>query len=67
MPFEELFGEAPTRQIIIVTFLSLLELVRLRMVRAVQFEAFGPVQLRVASDEEDQRQKLKETLTSRES
>jgi hypothetical protein len=37
------------------------------MVRAVQFEPFGGVQLRVASDEEDQRQKLKETLTSRES
>jgi segregation and condensation protein A len=67
MPFEELFGGTPTRQIIIITFLSILELVRLRMVRAVQFEPFGGVQLRVASDEEDQRQKLKETLTSRES
>jgi len=67
MPFEELFGGTATRQIIIITFLSILELVRLRMVRAVQFEPFGGVQLRVASDEEDQRQKLKETLTSRES
>jgi len=67
MPFEELFGEMPTRQIIIVTFLSILELIRLHMVRAVQFEPFGAVQLRVASAEEDQRQKLKETLTSRES
>ena len=67
MPFEELFGGTPSRQIIIVTFLSILELVRLRMVRAVQFEPFGAVQLRVASEDEDPRQRLKETLTSRES
>ena len=67
MPFEDLFGGTSSRQIVIVTFLSILELVRLRMVRAVQFEPFGAVQLRVASEEEDPRQRLKETLTSRES
>ena len=67
LPFEDLFDGLPSRQGIIVTFLSILELVRLRLIRAYQFEAFGDVQLRVLSDENDQREKLKETLKSRES
>jgi len=67
LPFVELFDDVPTRQGIIVTFLSILELVRLRLIRAYQFEVFGGVQLRVLADENDQREKLKETLKSRES
>jgi segregation and condensation protein A len=67
MPFEELFAGPATREVIIVTFLSILELVRLSLIRAYQFEPFGNVHLRVASGEEDQKQKLKEALTSRES
>jgi segregation and condensation protein A len=67
LPFTELFDDVPTKEGIIVTFLSILELVRLRLIRAYQFEAFGDVQLRVLSDENDQREKLKETLKSRES
>ena len=67
LPFEDLFDGLPSREGIIVTFLSILELVRLRLIRAYQFEAFGAVQVRVLSDENDQREKLKETLKSRES
>ena len=67
LPFEDLFDGLPSREGIIVTFLSILELVRLRLIRAYQFEAFGAVQLRVLSDENDQRERLKETLKSRES
>ena len=66
LPFEALFEDVPSREGIIVTFLSVLELVRLRLIRAYQFEAFGSVQVRVLSDENDQREKLKETLKSRE-
>jgi segregation and condensation protein A len=67
IPFEDLFGGAPTREMILVTFLSILELVRLRLIRAYQFEAFGPVQLRVLSEDGDQKEKLKESLRTRES
>jgi segregation and condensation protein A len=67
LPFAELFEGVPSREGIIVTFLSILELVRLHLIRAYQFEAFGDVQLRALSDESDQREKLKETLKSRES
>ncbi len=67
MPFEELFAETRDREVIIVTFLSILELVRLRLIRAYQFEPFGAVQLRMVSEGADPRQRLKETLTSRES
>lgn len=67
LPFEELFDGVPTREGIIVTFLSILELVRLRLLRAYQFEPFGAVQVRALGDENDQREKLKETLKSRES
>jgi segregation and condensation protein A len=67
MPFADLFEEESTRDMIIVTFLSILELVRLGLIRAYQFEPFGAVQLRALSDERDQREKLKETLKSRES
>lgn len=67
LPFEALFDGMPSREGVIVTFLSILELVRLRLIRAYQFEAFGGVQLRVLSGENDQREKLKETLDSRES
>lgn len=67
MAFEELFEGHATRDLIIVTFLSILELIRLHLLRAYQFEPFGPVQVRALSGEGDSREKLKETLQSRES
>ena len=46
--FEELFHENPARQEIIVTFLALLEIIRLRLVRIEQANRFGPIRLQKA-------------------
>jgi segregation and condensation protein A len=43
--FSELFGGAATRTEVVVTFLALLELVRLKQVRARQGEEFGEIEL----------------------
>jgi segregation and condensation protein A len=45
IPFEELFEEHWSRPLIIVTFLGLLELVRMNLVRLFQGEWFGPIQV----------------------
>jgi segregation and condensation protein A len=44
--FTELFSGAASRGEIVVTFLALLELVRLKQVRCVQEGAFGEIELR---------------------
>lgn len=44
--FTELFAHAASRTEIVVTFLALLELIRLKQLRAVQEEAFGEIVLR---------------------
>ncbi len=41
--FEELFAEAATRTEVVVTFLALLELIRLKQMRVAQEEAFGEI------------------------
>lgn len=65
MLFEELFEGAPTRPQIVATFLALLELVRMRVIQAVQMEPFGPICLKLLVDEGPQtREKLKEDLGS---
>lgn len=46
--FSSLFSEAPERHEIIITFLALLELVRTRVVRAMQAERFGAITLTLA-------------------
>jgi segregation and condensation protein A len=43
--FEELFPGISTRQEIIITFLALLEIIRLRLVRIEQTEKFGPIRI----------------------
>jgi segregation and condensation protein A len=43
--FEELFGDVETRSGLIVTFLALLEMIRLRIVRVFQQQAFGPIRV----------------------
>ena len=45
IPFESLFVPEEGRLVLIVTFLGLLELVRIRLVRAYQSEAFGAILL----------------------
>ncbi len=41
--FEQLFEDVTTRALLIVTFLAVLELVRLRVFRVFQTKAFGPI------------------------
>jgi segregation and condensation protein A len=46
--FEDLFSGRPERTEIIVTFLALLEIIRLRLVRIEQGERFGPIRVQKA-------------------
>ena len=46
--FESLFADRGSRREVISTFLALLELVRMRAVRALQSERFGPILLTLA-------------------
>ena len=45
IPFETLFHPSEGRLVLVVTFLALLELVRIKLVRAFQAEAFGSILL----------------------
>jgi segregation and condensation protein A len=51
MTFESLFDERSTRRFVIVTFLGLLELVRLGAVEAVQEDRWGPILIVLAVDD----------------
>ena len=48
--FEELFAQANSRMEIIVTFLAMLELVKVRAIRIVQDERAGPITLEAAAE-----------------
>ena len=54
MKFEELFGEASSRSELVVTFLAILELIRMKQFRVRQEEQFGEIWLdrTLPSDEE---------------
>ena len=43
--FEDLFADANSRQDLIVTFLALLEMIRLKLIRAFQSGSFGPIRI----------------------
>ena len=43
--FEQLFGDVQTRAGMIVTFLALLEMIRLKIVRVFQQGNFGPIRV----------------------
>lgn len=43
--FEELFGDVSSRPDLIVTFLALLEMIRLKLIRAFQSGPFGPIRV----------------------
>jgi segregation and condensation protein A len=53
LAFAELFVAQRSRQEVIVTFLALLELVRLRLVRLLQSQRFGPIWIMPAVAEEE--------------
>jgi segregation and condensation protein A len=51
LTFDSLFGDAPTRGFVIVTFLAVLELVRLGAVEAVQERALGSILIVLAVED----------------
>jgi len=55
--FEDLFVGSRTRTELVVTFLALLELIRLQVVKAFQGANFGPIQIRRAVALDDERMK----------
>jgi segregation and condensation protein A len=50
--FEELLGEKRERRRIVYTFLAILELMKLRMIRACQAGSFGPIRIFPAVEEQ---------------
>ncbi len=50
MGFSELFGGTPTRQEVVVSFLAMLELVKMRLVKLVQAASMGPIWVQAAVD-----------------
>jgi segregation and condensation protein A len=50
--FEELFNEAKTRMDVVVTFLAMLELVKVRAVKIFQEELTGPIIIEAAASME---------------
>jgi segregation and condensation protein A len=48
--FEALFDEVKTRMEVVVTFLAMLELVKVRAIRIVQEEMAGPIMIEAAAD-----------------
>lgn len=49
--FDSLFGEEPTRHFVIVTFLAMLELMKLGAVEAIQEERWGPILIVLAIED----------------
>jgi segregation and condensation protein A len=58
--FGNLFGPAPLAREVIVIFLSLLELIRMRVVRARQPEPFGTITLALSMSLEDAAERLRD-------
>ncbi len=53
LTFDSLFGDSSTRGFVIVTFLALLELMKMGAVEAVQEEVFGPILIVLAVEDVD--------------
>jgi segregation and condensation protein A len=51
LTFDSLFGEAPTRGFVIVTFLAVLELAKIGAIEAVQEETLGPILIVLAVED----------------
>jgi segregation and condensation protein A len=66
MTFDSLFTVLNTRQELIVTFLALLESMRLKLVRIQQPKQFDPIRLYLFADEETQEQILQQYHSSTE-
>jgi chromatin segregation and condensation protein Rec8/ScpA/Scc1 (kleisin family) len=51
--FEALFAEVTSRMEVVVTFLAMLELVKVRAIRIVQEEMAGPIMIEAAAGMDD--------------
>lgn len=60
LAFEALFEKASSKQEVIVTFLAILELMRMKLVRCQQSQHFETIRLYLASDPETQEEALKD-------
>lgn len=58
--FEELFGDEPTRQLVVVTFFALLEMTRLKMIRLHQADGSDTIYVRVRRGSFDVQQALEQ-------
>jgi len=62
--FDSLFTVLNTRQEVIVTFLALLELMRLKLLRIQQAKQFDPIRIYRSSDRDTQDEVLQHYLAS---
>ena len=62
LTFAELFTAATPRQEILLTFLALLELLRLRMIKIYQSGAFGPIRIFSPVEKEEGHKRIKERI-----
>jgi segregation and condensation protein A len=60
--FNELFTTATPRREIIVTFLALLELLRLRMIKVYQSESFGMIRIFSPIEREEGQKRIEERI-----
>jgi segregation and condensation protein A len=52
LPFEELFSDAPTKILIITTFLAMLELIKMQAIKVYQNKSFSSIYVYPVGDEE---------------
>jgi len=62
LTFKELFTSLASRGEIIVTFLAILELMRLRMINVFQAESFGPIRIFSPMGREEGQKKIEERI-----
>ncbi|HEY8087764.1 MAG TPA: segregation/condensation protein A [Polyangiaceae bacterium] len=55
LAFDEMFAEAATKFDLVITFLALLEMTKLRMTRLLQTEPLGPLYIELSAAEEEAR------------
>jgi segregation and condensation protein A len=60
--FTELFTSSTSRREVVLTFLALLELLRLRMIRVYQAESFGTIRIFSPVDREEGRKTIEERI-----
>jgi len=63
LAFQELFTPATPRREVVITFLAILELLRLRMIKIFQSEPFGPIRIFSPLDREEGQKIISERIS----